>query len=88
MRSLYDGRQLKAARAILGKSVQQVADDIGVNKNTVIRAESYRPIPKHSFSADRLEDYYNKYGLTFQFDNGQATILIDKSLLNRKSLIY
>ena len=42
---MVTGRQLRAARWLLGLSTAQVADRVGLSRNTVERLESYDGIP-------------------------------------------
>ena len=75
--TVTDGRQIKAARVVLGLTIRQMADLSGVNRNSVLRVEATKTLPRSAWAADRiikaLEDrginftvQHNKVGLSFE----------------------
>ncbi|MAY30429.1 MAG: transcriptional regulator [Aurantimonas sp.] len=68
---VIDGRQIKAARAILGWTVRETADASGVHRNSVIRVESETTFPRHAWAADKIASAMEAAGISFdQTDEG------------------
>lgn len=71
---IHDGRQLRAARAILGLSVPDLAAEAGVNRNTVYRVEGLGAIPPRCEAAGRIAGALSSRGVSFGMQDGQAVI--------------
>ena len=72
--SVIDGRQIKAARIILGLTIRQMADLTGLNRNSVLRVEAFRTLPRSAFAADKIIEALETKGIIFTFHKGEAGI--------------
>lgn len=81
---LVDSRQLRAARAILGLTVQEVATGAAVNRNTVWRTEGIGTLPDQSFAAQRIGHFLARNGIAFDVVNGKPSVRF--SLLNEREM--
>lgn len=59
-----DGRQIKAARAILGWSQSDLCEHSGISRATLNDLENNTGDPRRS-SISRVEDAFQKHGVTF-----------------------
>lgn len=73
--TLTDGRQLKAARIIVGLTIREIADLIGMNRNSIMRAESFESLPFHTFAGDRISEALQDIGIEFVVQDGKPGIL-------------
>lgn len=71
---LISGRQLKAARAIVGLSVRQMAALAGINRNSVLRVENCELLPRQAWAATRIANVLQQIGISFSLVNDQAGI--------------
>ncbi|KAB0676006.1 hypothetical protein [Aureimonas leprariae] len=73
-----DGRQVKAARAILGMTVQALADAAGLHKNSVLVVEAKKRIRRHRFDTNsgvaRIERVVQERGVSCDMVDGQPTV--------------
>lgn len=60
-----DGRQLRAARAILGWTSEEAAKAARIHRNSVTYTENKRTLPWHSYAGDRLGTAYEAAGILF-----------------------
>ena len=66
-----DGRQIRAARAILGLTQGQLASSTGVHRNTVVRAERKGPCP--GFAA-AIGTALEPLGVIFESTGAEAVV--------------
>jgi hypothetical protein len=68
-----DGRQLRAARAILGWTSERAAEAARIHRNSVTRTEAMETLTTRAWAADRLASVYEGMGVMFGTgDNGPA----------------
>ena len=79
-----DGRQLKAGRMILGLTMQQVGEAAGLNRNSVMRAEGKRRLPRFCWAGDRISDYLEREGVSFDIEGDVAVIRFASDPARRK----
>ncbi len=72
--SVVDGRQLKAGRTILGMTVREMADAAGINRNSVLHAESLKTLPSSAWAVDKITEALQERGISFELQNGQAGV--------------
>jgi transcriptional regulator with XRE-family HTH domain len=72
-----DGRQIKAARAILGLSQDALARACGVHRNTVTAIE--RSSENDWPSTARITEALNERGVTFDVQDGRAVVSLPVS---------
>lgn len=71
---LVDGRQVKAARAILGLSQASVAELTGVNRNTVYRIEGLEAPPRYCRAGDKIAGAMGPLGIVFDGEDGEVIV--------------
>jgi len=71
---LTDGRQLRAARVIAGLTVREMADLIGMNRNSVMRIEAFRALPFHTHAGDKIVETLQERGIEFVIQNGKTGV--------------
>lgn len=71
---LTDGRQLKAARHILGLTLRDLADMAGLHRNTVLRIEAETTLPSSAIAADQIQTVLEEQGIRFDVGDGRASI--------------
>lgn len=68
---VIDGRQIKAARAILGWTVRETAEAAGIHRNSVVSVEAETTFPRSAWAADRIASAMEAAGISFdQTDDG------------------
>jgi DNA-binding XRE family transcriptional regulator len=77
MTTAMTGLQLKAARAVLGISIREMARLIGFNKNSVVDAEGRQIIPERLPSAGAMSQALEARGVTFIHHGRRAGILFE-----------
>ena len=75
---VVDGRQLRAVRAILGISMQEMADMAQVHKNTVYALEGQGRLKRRAFAADRIASAAEGYGVRCLVVGGMPTVEFDR----------
>jgi DNA-binding XRE family transcriptional regulator len=63
--NVSDGRQLRAGRAIVGLTVREMAQAAGINRNSVIRVEQFKTLPRSCWAASRIAKALEDLGITF-----------------------
>jgi len=71
---LTDGRQLKAARVLAGLTIREMAELIGMNRNSVMRIESFNALPLHTHAGDRIVEALQEQGIEFVIQDGKPGI--------------
>jgi DNA-binding XRE family transcriptional regulator len=83
--SLLDGRQLKAARIIVGLSTRQMAVAASVNRNSVLRIEKLKTLPYHSWAADKIAAALQDRGVQFTASSGKAGVCFLAAIMRKRS---
>ena len=83
--NVVDGRQLKAGRTILGMTIREMAEAAGINRNSVLRAEALKTLPRFSWAADKIADVLQESGISFELENGQAGVWFASAMACAKS---
>ena len=66
---MISGRQIRAARALLGLSGQELADECGISLNTLRRYEPQNGVPAGSTKVlESIESVLKGYGIVFTGD--------------------
>ena len=76
---IHNGQQLKAGRVMAGLTIDQLANKAGINRNSVIRAESSKHVEYRAYAVERIESALELYGVTFSKNNNSASVSIDYS---------
>ena len=71
---LTDGRQLKAARVMAGFTIREMADIIGMNRNSVSRIESFKSLPFYTHAGDRILESLQEQGIEFVVQDGKPGV--------------
>jgi len=71
---LTDGRQLKAGRVILGLTINQVAEAVNLNRNSVMHAEAFHALPHSTHSGEFIAEYLITNGIEFNVVDGKPGI--------------
>lgn len=71
--------QFRAARAMLGIGVREVASGTGLMPSTVSRAENGKGDPKYS-TVIALEDFYEARGVQFMDDGAAVGVMFTPSV--------
>ena len=71
---LTDGRQLRAARVMAGLTVREMADIIGMNRNSVMRIEAFKALPFHTCVGDRIVEALKEQGIDFVIQDGKPSV--------------
>jgi transcriptional regulator with XRE-family HTH domain len=74
---LLDGRQLKAARVVLGLTVRDLADISGYHRNTILREESRKTLKTYAAAAENIAYHLMQRGIKFIVQDGKVGILFD-----------
>ena len=83
--TVLDGRQFKAARAVLGMTVREMAQVSGLNRNTVLRVEAQKTLPCPSFAVDRLTIALRERGISFSATgDGERVGILFKAHVRRR----
>lgn len=71
---LDDGRQVKAARAILGLTASELAKASGLSKNSVLRVEGMKRLRRYQYdrnsSAAKIERVIGEHGIHCEMQDG------------------
>lgn len=70
-RAKITGAQIRAARALLGLSAQQLADESKLSRGTIQRAE-LESAQVTAANTDRITDVLEKLGVVFVSANGEG----------------
>jgi len=68
------GWQLRAARVALGMTIDEVAAEAGLNRNSVFRAEKAPPRRMGVFAAERISKALESRGICFSEFDGRAAV--------------
>jgi len=69
-----DGRQVRAARAILGMTLEEIARLAGLNRNSVHRLEHIGALPEFSYAGSRLTAAMEPLGIAFSVQDGNPAV--------------
>ena len=83
--TVTDGRQLKAARVILGMTINQLAEAAGLHKNSVMRVENYGTLPRSAHAAGRMQKALEEMGIVFEVKDGRAGVLFTAATKRTKT---
>ena len=72
---LIDGRQVKAARAILGMTLEEIARLAGLHRNSVHRLEHIGALPECSYAGSRLTAAVEPLGVAFTVQDGNPAVV-------------
>lgn len=81
-----DGRQLRAGRMILGLTMQQMGEAADINRNSVLRVEGKKRLPRHCWAGERISEFLEQEGVMFDADGDVAVIRFASDPTRRKAL--
>ncbi len=84
--NVTDARQLKAGRIILGMTIDDMAKASGLNRNSVLRVESFKTLPYHLDSARRIQIALEAQGVVFSIREGGYAEVSFKASETRQKL--
>ena len=70
-----DGRQVRAARAILGMTLDEIAGKAGLNRNSVHRLEHVGALPEYSYAGSKLAAAVESLGVAFTVQDGNPAVV-------------
>lgn len=82
--NVTDARQLKAGRIIVGMTIDDMAKACGLNRNSVLRVESYETLPHHLDSVRRIQIALEAQGVVFSIREGYAEVSFKASEKRQK----
>lgn len=72
-----DGRQLRAARAILGLTVVETAEIAGLHRNSVLRAEGQKKLPRQAHAANLISKAFEERGIVCDRSGAEISVRFD-----------
>lgn len=83
--TVTSGRQLKAARTIVGLTIREMADAAGLNHNTITRVERLETLPYHASAADLMAATLQEMGIVFTAGDGRAGVSFSVATMRKRS---
>ena len=69
---------------ILGLTMQQMGEAADINRNSVLRVEGKRRLPRHCWAGDRISEFLEREGVSFDAEDGVAVIRFASDPVRRK----
>ena len=82
---VVDGRQLKAARIILGFTMSEMAEASGLHKNSIYRVEKHHNLPVTAYAADKITQALKDRGIKFTIQGNALGIYFHGLPIRTKS---
>lgn len=79
-----DGRQLKAGRVILGLTVEEMAKLANLHKNSVLRVERHKTLPRSALAADQIIMALEALGICFEIKSEHVGLFFPASTKRAK----
>jgi len=75
---MINGRQIKAARALLNITQAELVEMSGISFITLKRLEGKKPSNPKSATLNKIETVFNKKGIEFKNNNEESGVMLKK----------
>ena len=75
--NVVNGKQLKAGRVILGMTLEDMANEAGLHRNSVMKVERHDNLPRFTYAGDRMARVLEGKGIKFKAENGVLSVMFE-----------